>query len=273
MLLYDIQNGIVRRRRWLLLPALIWLLGVCYLTIYTDLCEGMSFGACLFILLTGGEPIDLAMRSFSVPFLWLFLQLGYVLFTVEYPTRDMNSFGQQIMVRAGSRSGWIMSKCLWTVLSTAIYWAVGYIVLLLFCAFGGLSLTLAIPGELVQTTLSSCDIPREVYPAAQTLLPLIVMPLLTSAAVCLIQLLAAVAASEVIAVSVSVFLLIWSACVRTPFAIGNYAMMQRCSLFGTKGLSYPKGIPLLLCIAVGAVVGAVALFGRRDILGAKKNGE
>ncbi len=273
MLHYDLKNGIINRWKWLLLPIAFWFLAVCNVDVYTDYHNDMTFGGCLFVVLAGNEPVNIFQRSFSVPILWLFIQLGYCFFTIEYPTRDMNIFGQQIMVRCGRKSLWIISKCLWTVVNTFIYWSIGWLMLGVFCLIKNIPLSINISGELPPSILSSCDIYMDAYTASQSILPLMITPVLVSVAVCLIQLLDSIVFNEVFALTISLFISVWSVCVRTPIAIGNYAMMERCDLFNTKGLSFESGIGLLLFVIAVSIALSLTLFKRRDILEPKKNGE
>lgn len=70
------------------------------------------------------------MRDFNVPVIWMMIQLGCVFFTVEYLTRDMNHFGQQIMIRCSNKGHWLLSKYCWNTASVLIYWLTGYIMIM-----------------------------------------------------------------------------------------------------------------------------------------------
>lgn len=274
MLLYDIKNGIFGRKRWLFLPILFWFIALCNVDVYIGSNDYMNFGSCLFIILAGNEPVDIYQRTFTLPVLWSFMQLGYMFFTIEYPTRDMNIFGQQIMVRSDSRIRWILSKCLWVIMNVFIYWAVGFLMICVFCVIKGIPVTLDLNGEIPPSILfSSCDIYVSHYTAETMLIIMLIAPVLSSVAICLIQMLIAVMTNEILALSASVTILVWSMCIRTPLAIGNYAMMDRCSVFNSKGLSFDKGIILLVFIIIAAVTASLLLFKNKDILEAKNNGE
>lgn len=273
MLYYDLKNGIVNRWRWLLLPMAFWFLAVCNISIYAIDRDDMTFGGCLFAVLAGNEPMNIFDRSFSVPVLWLFIQLGYCFFTIEYPTRDMNIFGQQVMVRCGRKYRWVISKCIWTATSALIYWGVGWLMLGVFCIFNKVPLSMSISGELPPSILASCDIYTSSCTASQSVFILMVMPVLVSVAVCLIQLMTAIVSNEIFALSISLFISVWSMCIRTPIAVSNYAMMERCNLFNTKGLEFERGILILLFVISASVALSLLLFKRCDILEPKKNGE
>lgn len=271
MIKYDLRNGILNRKGWFL-PIFFWGIAVCFVRFYLETDDNLSFGSCLFIVLAGCEPVDIGQKSFTLPVLWMFLQLGYMFFTIEYPTRDMNIFGQQIMVRSGRRRNWLISKTIWLTSSIVIYWGIGWLIISLFCVINGLPISLCIDGELPPSVLPSCDIYADAYHASKTVVPLMIAPVAASLTVALIQMMLAVLLNEILAASVSIFFIVWSACVKTPFALENYAMMERCDLFCTNGLSFSKGLALMLCVSVGVTVISLILFTMKDILEPKKNG-
>ncbi len=271
MVRYDLRNCVLNRNRWLL-PALFWLIAVFFIRFYLDFHDNLTFGSCLFIVLAGCEPVDIGQKAFTLPVLWMFLQMGYMFFTIEYPTRDMNIFGQQMMIRSGSKLRWLLSKMLWLLTSIVMYWGIGWLLIMLFCLINGLPVSLRVDGELPPSVLPSCDKYSEIYSASEMVIPLIIAPVVSSLTVALVQMMFAIMLNEILAASVSVFLIVWSACIKTPIAFGNYAMMERCNIFSTKGLSFVKGLPLMFFIAACVIALTMILFSKKDILEPKKNG-
>lgn len=271
MVRYDLRNGIFNGKRWLL-PIFFWIIAICFIRLYLDFHDNLTFGSCLFIALAGCEPVDIGQKSFTLPILWVFLQMGYMFFTIEYPTRDMNNFGQQMMIRSEGKQQWLLSKMLWLLTSVVMYWGIGWLLIMLFCVINRLPVSLCIDGELPPSVLPSCDKYVEIYDASKTLIPLMIAPVIASFAVVIIQMMFAVIANEILAASVSIFFIIWSACIKTPIALGNYAMMERCDIFCSNGLSFKKGLLLIVFIAICIIKLTLFLFSKKDILEPKKNG-
>ena len=118
MLAYDFRNGLWHRKIWLILPIAFFGMALCSVTADIQYSEyHMTLGGVLLRILQGTAPVDMEMREFHVPVVWLMIHLGCVFFTVEYPTRDMNFFGQQIMIRSRNKGRWLLSKYCWNAVS------------------------------------------------------------------------------------------------------------------------------------------------------------
>lgn len=273
MFTYDLRNGIWLRKIWLIMPIAFFGMALCFVSPYIKYSEyDMTLGAALFKLFQGTMPVDMEMRDFHVPIVWLMLQLGCVFFTVEYPTRDMNNFGQQIMIRSKGKGHWLMSKYAWNLLSVLIYWIIGYSMIIVFCAIYKVPMNFGIDGNLVGG-MENCDKFQAYYSGDNMLVLLVVMPFLASLTISFIQMFTAIMLNEIFAVAVSMFILVWSMCLINPLAVGNYSMMQRSATFYSKGLTFKTGIITMLLLITATVIINYILFERKDILEPKKNGE
>ena len=149
MLAYDFRNGLWHRKIWLILPIAFFGMALCSVTADIQYSEyHMTLGGVLLRILQGTAPVDMEMREFHVPVVWLMIHLGCVFFTVEYPTRDMNFFGQQIMIRSRNKGRWLLSKYCWNAVSVLIYWLIGYLMVIVFCAFYKTPMSLGVDGNL-----------------------------------------------------------------------------------------------------------------------------
>ena len=180
MLAYDFRNGLWHRKIWLILPIAFFGMALCSVTADIQYSEyHMTLGGVLLRILQGTAPVDMEMREFHVPVVWLMIHLGCVFFTVEYPTRDMNFFGQQIMIRSRNKGRWLLSKYCWNAVSVLIYWLIGYLMVIVFCAFYKTPMSLGVDGNLAGG-MDGCDIFRDYFTANVMALRLIFMPFLTS---------------------------------------------------------------------------------------------
>ena len=164
----------------LILPIAFFGMALCSVTADIQYSEyHMTLGGVLLRILQGTAPVDMEMREFHVPVVWLMIHLGCVFFTVEYPTRDMNFFGQQIMIRSRNKGRWLLSKYCWNAVSVLIYWLIGYLMVIVFCAFYKTPMSLGVDGNLAGG-MDGCDIFRDYFTANVMALRLIFMPFLTS---------------------------------------------------------------------------------------------
>lgn len=273
MFKYDLRNGMWSRKLCLILPIAFFGMALCSIAPYVKYPEyNMTLGGALFEILKSMPPVDMENKKFDVPVVWLMIQIGCVFFTVEYPTRDMNNFGQQIMIRSKGKGHWLMSKYAWNLLSVLIYWLVGYIMVILFCAAYKVPMSLGVDGNLVGG-MENCDKIQECYPARDMVLLLVIIPILVSITISFIQMFTAIMLNDVFGVAISMFVLVWSMCMINPLAIGNYSMMQRSDIFNSKGLNFKNGIPITLVMIAVTVILNYVLFKNKDILEPKKNGE
>lgn len=272
MLKYDLKNGIIQRAAWLLLPIIIFLIALVRISSYAEFYDyGMNLGKCIFVALAGNSSIESAGKHFSVPILWLTIQMGCVLFTLEYPLRDLNLFGRQIIVRCGKRYKWWLSKCIWCVLSVLIYWMVGILMMSAFCLIKHFPLSLMINSETAASVLTDFDTDFKSFESGNAFWLLILVPIVMSAVLCMIQMLISILKNEIAALCISVFVIVWSMCSLNPIAFLNYAMFQRMSLFYDNGVNVYAGFTAALAIIVCIIVLGIYKFNRMDILEVKKN--
>lgn len=272
MLKYDLKNGIIQRAVWLLLPVIIFSIVLVRIASYAEFdAYSMNFGKCVFIALAGDISIELAGRYFSIPTQWLIIQIGCVLFTLEYPLRDLNLFGRQIIIRCGKRYKWWLSKCVWCVMSVLIYWLVGILIMSAFCIIKHFPLSLAIDSETAASILTDFNTDFKSFESGKAFWLLILVPIIMSAALCMIQMLVSLLKNEIAALCISVFIIVWSMCSLNPIAFLNYAMFQRISLFYNDGVNVYAGFTAALAIIVCIIILGVYAFNRMDILEVKKN--
>ena len=272
ILKYDLKNGIIQRSVWLLLPIVIFLIALYRISSYAAFYDyGMNLGKCLLIALAGNVSIESAGKHFSVPMLWLVSQLGSVLFTLEYPLRDLNLFGRQIIVRCEKRYQWWLSKCVWCLLSVWIYWLIGIIMMVVFCLIRWFPLSLTIDSETAASVLTEFDTDFTFMASGKAFWLLILVPMTMSALLCMLQMLISLLKNEITALCVSVIFIIWSMCSLNPIAFLNYAMMQRLSLFYHDGMNVFGGFAAALIMIVCCVLAGIDAFNRMDILEVKKN--
>lgn len=272
MIEYDLKNGILYRSSWILLPIMIFLIVLFKIFGYVDFADcSVNLGSCIFIALAGDESIEIARKDFVVPVQWLIIQMGSILFTLEYPIRDYNLFGRQIIVRCGKKYKWWLSKCIWCALSVLIYWLIGFAIISIFCIIKHFSLSLTIDNQTAVGFLTNFNTDFKSFDEIRSFWLLILVPVTISMALCMLQTLISLLKNEIAALCVSVCITVWSMCSLNPFAFLNYAMFERLSLFYDKGVNVYIGFTAALAIIVCTVLLGICAFNKMDILEVKKN--
>ncbi len=272
MLGHDMRQGIVRRLGWLLLPAGLFLVIMLmsqsvFVRFRLELGREPALGAYLLHLFSGCLPASEANRDFSIPLEWMLVQIGCLVFTVEYPSRDLESaYGMQILVRGGSRLGWWHAKCLWNTVSVCLYYGALYLTALLYCLWTGAACTLRLEAEEIVQLLHAAFPTQASFSGTETAPVLLGMPVLAMVGVSLWQMVISVSWHPAYGFAGGIVLLVCSAFAQASPAIGNYTMMQRCTLFYPGGLSFRSGVWVILACIAAAVVAGDLTMRRRNIL-------
>ncbi len=122
---YDLRIGIKDRISNIALPAVVF----CLCSIFS---KGLNLGERLAIMFVGSYP-QLEAENGGVPIYWMLIHIGCLLFSVEYPIRDLSLYGRQMVVRCQSKYKWWLSKCVWCLVNTFIYYLVGIITEAVIC--------------------------------------------------------------------------------------------------------------------------------------------
>lgn len=203
-------------------------------------------------------------NSFLFPAIWI-VTTGYASFlTLRYPYDDLEGYGQQIILKAGKRSRWWMSKCLWMCAKTLFYYILIYLVILLCCkVMGGTAAGYPDPFFIEKIFyIKAGSMPREF----QDILLLLFLPFLMSLTINMVQLVLGLLCGVAFSFLVSLILLVGSAYYLNPVMLGNGGMLIRSSLINVAGLDPRLVILIYICIWVVALIFGMYWFQRKDIL-------
>ena len=266
---FDLTNGLFRRGMWA--RYLIWfgLFALSSLEFSGELASlGLSrytYGDYLLYLFGGmREYIPAPGEPFRIPYLWLIGHIGALYFTLHYMHDDLEGFGQQMILRSGSRAAWWLSKCVWNTAVVGLLYLIAWGAVFLFAAANHAIWSLEISPFMVElVVIGPHQIPGADLSAA---LEITFLPLLVTLAVSQIQMLLCLVVRPVISYVVSVVLFVASAYHLSPFLLGNYAMALRSGKIVSNGVSPVVGIGIcLILILAGIVLGSV-IFTKYNIL-------
>ncbi len=223
----------------------------------------ITLGNYLLSAFSGILPYDPASGApFQIPIYWFALQL-YLAFVVGgYANRDLAGYGKNILIRARTRTGWWLSKCLWNVAGVLVYYAILFLCAVLFAAAtGSVSLlpNLQIAGEWLNMDCSAAS-------AQQVALVAALAPLLTSLAVCLLQMFLSFLLRPIYGYVAVAVLMIASAYCFTAVLPGNWSMLLRSEALLPGGIPFEVALLLSLLLMAVSVLAGLIYFKRCDIL-------
>ena len=127
---FDIQNGILKNKDLFLCPIFIAIITfvnfrnqVKQLEVLHMLNPNSASFADYWFFLYGGmkEYIPSPGNPFLFPVVWILLFVTPAFLVLNYPVRNMQDIGTQILVYGKSRSSWWMSKCFWNFICTILF--------------------------------------------------------------------------------------------------------------------------------------------------------
>lgn len=209
-------------------------------------------------ILNAGNPMMTPIRWAIV-----FLSIGFL--TLNYPFKDMQTYGQQILIRTKGRTAWWLSKCGWGMFTVLVYHGLIFLTAALFCLVTRGDFTGGFHKALIyavfQVEQGNMAVGTTVWTAAITILPVFV-----SLGMNLAQMALSLFIKPIFSFLATGFLMISSAYFTSPYMIGNYAMALRYDLVITEGVHVEAGWILAAALTLAAIVAGCIRFRRYDIL-------
>ncbi len=202
---------------------------------------------------------------FPFPTVWLLVMALACFSSLWYPLEDLYGFGKTLLTACQSRKRWYLAKAMWCGVTVSLYFALGWVVLLLGCLAMGGKFTWTISPymmELMEITDVASTVEEWRLTLQLTLLPWLVAVTLSQLQLCL-----SLWMQPVLGWVVSIVVLLSSAYYASPFLLGNYAMALRDQQVLSDGVIWQVGVLycmglLLLCVLAGLIS-----FQHTDILG------
>ena len=271
-LIFDMKYGTFKNIKLFLLPiGIATILFVDVFNKFKSLVEipdlglslNLSWGDFLFYTYGGmKEYIPNPDNPFKFPTIWIVVYLFISFILLNYPIKDMNSVGSQVLLRSNSRVNWWLSKCMWNILSTVIYHGIILFVFISLCFVNNIPLINEVDMDL-QSMLF-----RFSSELGTTTIPIMVIVniLLVSVFTNLLQMVMSLFVKPVFSFLAVAGILLSSSYLLSPFMIGNYGMILRYNWLYEGGVSPKTGIlSLIILILITIIIGLVR-FKKYDIL-------
>lgn len=203
-------------------------------------------------------------RPFAIPFQWLLLILLAIYINFDLTEESSAGVNVQLLLRAGDKKQYWLSKILCITISTSLYFMLGVIVTLgCGSALGGVS-SLEIDKLILNVMNLSSMVPREATGPA--FIPTLLMVWFAILTITLLQQLISLFIKPIGSFLVMAVFLFLSAYFMKPFFFGNYAMMIRNALLCEGGVDAAEGILILSLVSLASIAGGCVVYDRKDIL-------
>lgn len=203
-------------------------------------------------------------RPFAIPFQWLLLILLAIYINFDLTEESSAGLNVQLLLRAGDKKQYWLSKILCITISTSLYFMLGVIVTLgCGSALGGVS-SLEIDNLILNVMNLSSMVPREATSPA--FIPTLLMVWFAILTITLLQQLISLFIEPIGSFLVMAVFLFLSAYFMKPFFFGNYAMIIRNALLCEGGVDAAEGILILSLVSLASIAGGCVVYDRKDIL-------
>lgn len=203
-------------------------------------------------LMQGMNPFNPEDTHFTINILWLFINLYLAYLVSFYPFKDLQGYGQQMLLRAQNRVQWWICKCIWNIFSVCAFYAVMYLCALLVALCTGAQLQI-LPGISGTVRFEN---------AADAWMQMVLCPVLVSVGISMLQMLIALLFKPLFGILGVCFILVLSIFTNSSFAPGNHLMMLRVARLDI----WPGLLLSFLFIAASISIGAV-YFRKKDLFG------
>lgn len=204
----------------------------------------------------GTLPLDGQRIDSSFPFGWLFSVSGCAFLNIDYMLYDLMEEGQQLLIRGGSRIRWFISKCIWNVGSTSVYFLWMLLTCFLFAFISHAEITMlnvSRVSEILTFGYISTGTPVE-----EIWLNAFLFPFITCLLLNISQMVLCLFIRPIFSFIIIMLYLVLGIYFSSPWFISSRAMAVRNSLYTLEGYLSMEGlltlgIALLLVVVIGVL--------------------
>lgn len=227
----------------------------------------LSYGDLLLYELGGILPmLQMPEAGDVIPFptLWLLIHIFISYTSLHFLQHDLSSGGIQVIVREKSKTLWLLSKYLWTGLSTTLLYIVAYLTLFLLTVLTGNAGGFSLNGDLFLSSTAEA-LPPIVRSETGLFLSFVVMPCLVGVAISLVQMLLTLFMKPVIAFLATCSYYIAGIYYANPVMLSNYAMPVRSADIGVYNFDWCSGMILCAVLCIAAILAGIYRINHMDL--------
>lgn len=199
---------------------------------------------------------------FLLPLFWFTFQIGVSYAVAYYTEHDLRNNGRNVILASKTRIQWWISKVITCIVSVVIYFVFTLSMITIFAKINGASMSLEMSKDFSVSNYSATIFylnPNEI------LYIVIVIPLITTIAICLFQVACSLIFSSVLCFAVACGMYVLSSFYTSPWLVGNYTMWLRSSYYTEGGVSPESGIVMSVMLIVLAIVGGSYIIKNKDV--------
>lgn len=208
------------------LIALIPLIEYLWLATIYDV-NGTTMDMLIYIL-KGAAPVSIipgANEKIELPVLWLLVVGSCLLINMDYILNDLATNGQQIIIRCKNRLKWYLSKCIWNIMSSLLYFAIILVSIAVVGSISGNNISLSITPATLAVLLDIWGL--ETVSSCQAVLVGIVLPCATIIALNILEMTLCLFVKPILSFLVCIGTLVLAIYGDNSFLLGNGAMTIR----------------------------------------------
>lgn len=171
-----------------------------------------------------------------------------------------------MIIRAGTRSGWYLAKCVWNAASCVVYFVIAVLTALIYTLAAGGRAVLENTPEITQAVFFEVLNDSVSLSAKQVFLCAVFLPLMTVTAISEVQMLLCLFVKPAVSFLMCMILLIAAVYWENPFILGNGAMVMRCDILVEGGVSARDCALFAVIVIVICTIFGMSAFRRKDIL-------
>lgn len=200
---------------------------------------------------------------FSIPIYWFLFQIYISYIIAYYASDDYNNYGKNLFLSVRNRSSWWNAKCLWCMVSVALYYIIYVFSVLAMASIFGANLKLSYTPEFVGSVFNANALALNIH---DILLISIIIPFLVTIGLCLSQVFTGFIFTPVVSFAVVSGVYIVSAYYTEWWLPGSYTMWLRSALLTTEGVRPVSGIMFGVLMVFLAWYGGLIYFETKDVL-------
>lgn len=266
---YDCVHGIADQWKKFALLAIVYSILLMDFIIrctnrgYSDIC---SIGDMILWIFKGAKEFDIsASNILDIPTAYILPNILIAFIVGNYPFKDLNGFGQAVLVRTREKRVWWLSKCAWCILSVISSYAI-LMAEILFVGIYTKKFTF-IPTIQVCTKISGFDKQLIEHSANfnKMAIYMLICAVLTSIAISMLQVSLSQIVSPIIGYIVVVTLLMAGVFFNSEMVITNGLMAVRNGIYMPEGYNYILIIFIDIIIIFAAIMVGLFHFVKTDI--------
>ena len=266
---YDIVNGIIHQWKKFLLIAVVYgilitqFLAVCKMK---HLIGQYTISDIVLYLFKGMSWITDDKSEITIPTTYILPNVLIAFAIGNYPFKDINGYGGMVLMRAKKKLVWWISKCIWAVITSVVTYAILAAEVVAFALAGG-KISWQVNKDICYK-VSGYDkiLIKDNVNLTKLAVYILVVGLLTTIAICLVQICISQIMGPIIGYIAVVVILIMGVFFRSFLFIGNGYMALRNIMYTPEGGSLTLTVIADIVLIVVSVIAGYALFRRMDIL-------